>query len=58
VRRDEAVPEALASLQALADYAPASAAWSDIVGLSEALLARLAQQRVRQGFAPTRALGA
>jgi len=58
VRRDEAVPEALASLQALADYAPASAAWADIVGLSDALHARLAQRRAATGLATFRALGA
>lgn len=42
IRRDEAVPEAFASLKLLPDYEPASAAWSDIEALATELQVRLA----------------
>ncbi|HKR87167.1 MAG TPA: cellulose synthase operon protein YhjQ/BcsQ [Phenylobacterium sp.] len=41
IRRDEAVPEAFASLTRLADYAPASAAWEDVQSLAAELELRL-----------------
>jgi hypothetical protein len=45
IRNDQAVPEALAMLQTLARYAPASAALADIRHVAMAVAAILAEQR-------------
>ena len=42
VRRDEAVPEAVAALRPLPDYAPQSAAWRDVEALAAELQVRFA----------------
>ncbi|GGZ00652.1 cellulose synthase operon protein YhjQ/BcsQ [Novosphingobium colocasiae] len=54
VRRDEAVPEALASLQYLSRYAPASAALADVAALARAVAPMLERPTLAEQIVPGR----
>lgn len=57
IRRDEAVPEALAHLAPLGDYAPESVTWTDVEALAGELETRLAALGSGIEAAPRHALG-